>query len=432
MGRMVNADGIHDFTYDARGMMETQTVAGEGTYRYGYDEVGRPTSLTYPDGHQRIQRYDDLGRLVSRCYVYAGAERCYTATFDAVGNPVRMADPDGVDVLTYDALDRLTKLARYAPDGVTPLAVEDYAYNALGALSLNAGVPLDHERPRLDGAGKAPSAVPATTPDGQTVTLDKGGFVTSLRGTTFVWSQRGDLRDAIPPVPLAPEEYESDALRRRYFRGAGSDREYYVYENLDRIATLDSAYAPRDTWLFDTIDHPLRLTRNPGKPTQTVVYYELDLARNVRALRGPGDTDLGGYRYTAFGKTVEDTATLDQSLRWQGRGSRASQAAFMTFAPGNGARSLGLSSASTSFHSTTHGAPCGHGRTKVPLHSLTQRGAGETPFLRLPSRHFHRRPTRRNALAVTLGTAIGTRITGSVAIPAVLVRGGTDIVAAVR
>jgi RHS repeat-associated protein len=60
--------------------------------------------------------------------------------------------------------------------------------------------------------------------------------------------------------------------------------------------------------------HPLRI-----KQGATTAYYELDLAGNVRALRGPTNTDLGGYRYTAFGQTVVDTTTLTQPLRWKAR-----------------------------------------------------------------------------------------------------------------
>jgi len=49
------------------------------------------------------------------------------------------------------------------------------------------------------------------------------------------------------------------------------------------------------------------------------VYFETDLAGNVRRLRASGGGDLGGYRYSAFGKTVEDTAAVDQPHRWKGR-----------------------------------------------------------------------------------------------------------------
>ncbi|MCA9591294.1 MAG: RHS repeat protein, partial [Myxococcales bacterium] len=106
VGRAEGPDGAHDFTYDARGLLATRAVDGEGTYAYAYDELGRNTRLTYPDGHARVQTYDDLGRITSRCYDYSalGADtRCYTAAYDPVGNPVRMTDPEGTDVLTYDA-----------------------------------------------------------------------------------------------------------------------------------------------------------------------------------------------------------------------------------------------------------------------------------------------------------------------------------------
>jgi RHS repeat-associated protein len=98
----------------------------------------------------------------------------------------------------------------------------------------------------------------------------------------------------------------------------GSDVEFNIYEGLDRIAVMNNSGQPTTTWLFDGIDHPLRI-HIPA--TSTTAYYELDLAGNVRALRASGGADLGGYRYSAFGKTVEDTATvnLDQQLRWKGR-----------------------------------------------------------------------------------------------------------------
>jgi RHS repeat-associated protein len=320
MSRLVNPDGTHDFTYDSRGQMQTQVVSGEGTYAYGYDVMGRPSSLTYPDGHTRTQVYDDLGRITSRCYGYSGpTTRCYTASYDAVGNPVTMSDPDGSDTFVYDALDRLSKVTRVA-SGVT--TVEDYAYNALGALKVNAGVALNDQRPRLDGAGTADAAVPASV-GGQPVVLDAGGRVTSLRGTTFTWTKDGTLREADDPIPAAPETYGVDARSRRYSRiVSGVAQEYYAYEGMDRVAVMGPGDGVTRTliesYLFDGIDHPLRIAR-PGVATTNYYYYELDLAGNVRGLRASGGASLGGYRYAAFGQTLEDTSLIAQPLRWKAR-----------------------------------------------------------------------------------------------------------------
>jgi RHS repeat-associated protein len=71
------------------------------------------------------------------------------------------------------------------------------------------------------------------------------------------------------------------------------------------------------SYLFDGIDHPLRIAR-PGASTN-FYYYEVDLAGNVRGLRASGGASLGGYRYSAFGQTLEDTSMVTQPLRWKGR-----------------------------------------------------------------------------------------------------------------
>ncbi|MDB4933081.1 MAG: repeat protein, partial [Labilithrix sp.] len=311
--QIVNPDGTHDFTYDARGLMLTQVVSGEGTYTYGYDVMGRPSSLAYPDGHTRTQVYDDLGRITSRCYEYSGqTTRCYTAQYDAVGNPVQMVDPDGTDTFEYDALDRLKKVTRVA-SGVT--TVEDYEYNSLGALKVNAGVALAHQRPRLDGNGNADAAVPATA-GGQPVTLDPVGRVTSLRGTSFTWSGQGFLRQAQDPIPAAAELYGIDSNLRRTSKTQGGAAEVYVFEGLDRVATLGPTGAVKEGYLFDGIDHPLRIN---VAATSTTAYYEIDLAGNVRALRASGGASLGGYRYSAFGQTLDDTSSITQPLRWKAR-----------------------------------------------------------------------------------------------------------------
>jgi RHS repeat-associated protein len=193
-------------------------------------------------------------------------------------------------------------------------AAENYDFNALGALSLHAGVAVDHQRPRLDGAGLADAAVPASL-GGQAVALDAGGRVTSLRGTTLTWNTRGQLREAAPPIPAAPEQYGIDAEMRRFARISGAGTELYVHEGSDRIAVLDGGGVAKELYLFAGVDHPLRVRL---VATSTVAYYELDIAGNVRALRAPGGASLGGYRYSAFGQTLEDTTTVTQPLRWKG------------------------------------------------------------------------------------------------------------------
>ena len=251
VGQVVNIDGDHNFTYDERGLVKTQTILGEGTYSYQYDEMGRNSLLEFPDGHVRRQQYDLLGRINQRCYEYANTtlNRCYGAEYDAEGNPVKLTDPEGEDRIEYDALDRIAKVTR-VNNGVDG-KVDTYAYNALGALKTNAGIALDHQRPRLDGAGSADATVPNAL-NGQPITLDKGGRVTTLAGTGFTWGLQNHLVTVTETAPAAPINIKYDAYHRRVQRLQGSDQEVYVYEGNDRIATINvSTRLPKETYLFD-------------------------------------------------------------------------------------------------------------------------------------------------------------------------------------
>jgi RHS repeat-associated protein len=236
----------------------------------------------------------------------------------------------------YDALYRVKKVTRSSPGN--PNVVENYGYNAPGALKINAGSVLDDQRPKKVGSGTADAGVPATY-GGQPVTLDANGRITSLEGKTFTWNTRGWPLTAT--VGGATEKYRQDALGRLVVRDQTSPpADYYVYDDIGGMNVVGmrrwaGASPPGssgrllqqlDNFLYDGVDHPIRLQHRavPGDTTFQTAYFELDLTGNVRRLRGTTGEDLGGYRYTAFGKAYPSDATtpqaqVDQPLRWKGR-----------------------------------------------------------------------------------------------------------------
>jgi len=86
--------------------------------------------------------------------------------------------------------------------------------------------------------------------------------------------------------------------------------------------------------VYDGVDHPLWMW---DRVADAGVYFELDCIGNVRRLRGGArygagaalPSDLGGYKYSAFGRAVAadagtpapvvDGVSFAQPLRWQGR-----------------------------------------------------------------------------------------------------------------
>ncbi len=327
-------DGTKSLTYDARGLLQAMTVTlGSGVehWTFDYDPMGRSAHVAYPDGHVRVQQYDDQGRLSSRCYQYGSESYCYAATYDGVGNPITMTDPyGGADSFQYDALNRLTQVTR-SVGGVTE-HVESYTYNAIGAVKTTydpvamGGVTLDDQRPRLSGGGTADAAIPNTM-GGQPVTLDGGGRVTSLNGVTFSY----DFLNRVVGTQFTTggntvsETYGYDTFLRRVQRAhtetfsSVTTSEFYVFDGANLVATIDQKAALKDAYLFDGVDRPLRLSRGGSS-----YFYEVDLAGNVRRLRDASGSDLGGYRYTAFGAAFgvdaqTPAATIDQPLRWKGR-----------------------------------------------------------------------------------------------------------------
>ncbi len=346
-------DGTKSYTYDARGLVTSIAVTlpdgGTENWSLTYDTAGRSLDLTYPDGHVREQHYDSEGRLTSRCYIYGSTSHCYTAAYDAAGNPTATSDPyGGSETYTYDALNRLTGVTRSVGGSVEH--TESYGYNLLGALhtgfdaTMGAGFTYDDQRPRLSGTGTADSALPNTL-GGQTVTRNTLGQVTALNGAAVTYNgTAGGLIGVTQTVGAntITEGFRYDAFLRRGYRihtetsPATSTQEIYVYDRPGAlhdpsgttahseapgniVAILNTSAQLQDAYMFADVDHPLRLRRN-GIST----FYEIDIIGNVRRLRDAQGNDLGGYRYTAFGQAFPAdagtaAASVDQSLRWKGR-----------------------------------------------------------------------------------------------------------------
>jgi RHS repeat-associated protein len=349
-------------SYGSRGLLAARAVKVDttdlGAFQYAYDQLGRNTRLIYPEGHERRQTFDALGRLSSRCYTYTsgGPERCYSATYDAVGNPKVLTDPDMRQEIDYDALDRVVQVRRFVPpDSGSPAYVERYAYNAIGGFSIYDNVVVDDRRPRVDGGGFAAAGIPNTL-NGTAVGMDSGGRVTALGAVNFRYFgidsrlqaiSQGSSETRFAYDPLF-RSVGSDFWTTGSFNRQGANAYLYVADEDNIAATDGSSFDTTpgkqheydtgisEIFIYDGLDQPLLRADQLGK---TTTYYELDTLGNVRRIRlgrdlgpltsgKPSGWDLGGYAYSAFGKQLgpsdpggqqSPSSSYYQPFQWQGR-----------------------------------------------------------------------------------------------------------------
>ncbi|WP_041245337.1 phospholipase A2 [Geotalea uraniireducens] len=114
---------ITTYAYDD-GNRLTDIIAPAGTFTYGYDALGRRTSLGYPNQVTAAYTYDDAGRLTSLSHTAGGSTiAAFSYALDNVGNRTSKATTEAENYL-YDVVYRLLNAASPKP--------ETFTYDAVG------------------------------------------------------------------------------------------------------------------------------------------------------------------------------------------------------------------------------------------------------------------------------------------------------------
>ena len=147
--------GLMALEYFATGQLQRRTLPNSLSTRYDYDELGRVTRMTYERAGLVLgdltYQYDAAGRrtglggslartrlpqpIVMSRYDAANQQLAfggYTLTYDDRGNATALMGPEGVAEMTWDARDRLRRVA-------APNATLEFAYDALGRRTLRLG-----------------------------------------------------------------------------------------------------------------------------------------------------------------------------------------------------------------------------------------------------------------------------------------------------
>jgi RHS repeat-associated protein len=289
--RVVDGNGnATTYTYtswnQAESTIEPSTAANPGladrTWTTSYDALGQPVQDLLPGGVSRSRSYDHLGRLTTESG--AGAESATairSLDYDADGQLITAASPAGTLTYTYD--DR-GLLATANGNGAT----STYTYNSDSLLAS-----------RSDAAG--------TT----TFTYDLGNRLTSiadpLTGAT------------------ATTAYNSAGLPSSVSYGTGGPTRTYTYDNFGRIATdtlkrTDTTVAASTTYGYDT-DNLLTTANTTGVAGAGTNTYNYDGLGRLTSWTSPASAttsygyDAASNRTTVTTAAGTRTSTFDERNR---------------------------------------------------------------------------------------------------------------------
>ncbi|MEI8413113.1 MULTISPECIES: LamG-like jellyroll fold domain-containing protein [unclassified Kribbella] len=301
------------YTYDALGRLKTQVdpvnATDSITIGYGYDAAGNRTRYTDGRGNTSVYTINTLGlpeKVIepSTTAHPAVADRTWTATYDASGNPVSLLSPGGVQrTRTFDAAGRLAKEEGTGAEASTATrdltydlvgrpattssldGVNTYTYNDRGMLlradgpsgTSTHGYDADGQlTQRIDAAGTADftytNGRPATVTDPVTRTLQTLGYNTAGQLSTIDYGS-GRIRT------IGYDAYgrmNSDVLKAGTTSVSSITYGYDADNNITSKNTTGVAGAGNNTYAYDQLG---RLT-SWTKGTTTTTEYGWDAASN--------------------------------------------------------------------------------------------------------------------------------------------------------
>ena len=265
--------GPWSFTYDAPGnLISASNPLGNKT-TYGYDIVGRRTSMVSPNGN-----------------VPGGNPSLYTTsyTYDAFGDLTSVTDPQGhITLATYDADRNLHTLTN--PDTRTT----SYDYDADNELTLVTRADASTLRNGYDAAGNLASQTDGKN-QATAYTYDPLNRLASMtdplnRVTTYGYDGAGNLT-RLTDASSRATTFAYDAANQRTgitFSSANTPNVTYGYDADGRRTSMTDGTG-QTTYTYDSLNRLTSVSDGAGR----LVGYGYDLNNNVRSISYPGGNQV--------------------------------------------------------------------------------------------------------------------------------------------
>ncbi|WP_350274913.1 LamG-like jellyroll fold domain-containing protein [Kribbella sp. HUAS MG21] len=301
------------YTYDALGRLTSQTDPVSATNQisisYGYDAAGNRTRYTDGRGNSTTYTVNTLGlpeKVIepSTTAHPALADRTWTASYDAAGNPVSLLSPGGVQrTRTFDAAGRLE--AETGTGAEAPTAARNLTYDLAGRLATSSA---------LDGVN------------------------------TYTYNDRGMLLRADGPSGTSTHGYNPDGQLTQRIDAAGTADFTYVngrpatvtdpvtrilqtlgYNAAGQLASIDYGSNRVRTIGYDTYGRMNSDVLKAGTAPVSSITYGYDADNNVTSKNTTGVAGAGNntYAYDQLGRLTSWTkGTTATGYEWDANSNR--------------------------------------------------------------------------------------------------------------
>jgi RHS repeat-associated protein len=275
-------EGTVAYTYDADDRRTTMTVEGQPSVSYEYDAAHNPITITQSD-------------------------RVVSIEYNAGGRRSRLTLPNGIiATYGYDGANQLTSLAYTA--GTSNVGDLTYTYDlagnriAVGGSLARTGLPPALSSAQYDAANRL------TLWNGQSLSYDLNGNLTSDGGVAYTWNARNQLTGSAGTSAMA---FQYDGVGRRRGRfGNGAVR--YLYDGSSVVQELSVSTVAN--LLTGGIDEVFERTDGNGARTPLT-----DALGSIVALADASTVVRTRYVYEPFGATSASGEASANRAQYTGR-----------------------------------------------------------------------------------------------------------------
>ncbi|WP_230598626.1 RHS repeat-associated core domain-containing protein [Xanthomonas albilineans] len=299
--------GMLSWNYDGFDQV-TQANGPQGSIVYGYDAVGRRTSMQAATQTKVNYAYDDGDRLTG---IAQGSD---TVSF-AYDNANRLSSktlPNQVQtVYVYNDANQVTGLA-WGKTGQAALGSLGYGYDSRGQLVAQTGSHAPQALPPASTNNTFDDNNRQTQANGNARSYDADGHLLSDGTRTYTWDDRDHLSQ-ITQGGTVIASYSYDALGRRSAKTESGATTQYLYDGLNTVQEMQGTTI-NPILTGPGIDERYARDDNGGR-----TYFLTDLLGSTRLLTDTNGNAVQRYDYDPYGTTTQSSTSYNNPYQYTGR-----------------------------------------------------------------------------------------------------------------